>query len=171
MRRFAAAALLITIGSAGAGAQQRGAERLLFTPSPLGAASEIETNKAPLARRSAASPAAVPMPRARPGTSAPVATVPTLRVDLAGATPHAFSGENGRALFAAPNESAFDFSRGLDLGGASLGVETGRTTNSGGSMDLLAPEAKDGPWTDPTLAEKRRSSSPFLGLSLSAPTN
>jgi hypothetical protein len=172
MRRLAAAALLIAFGSLEAGAQHANAEqRLLFAPAPLGTPERLDARNAPPPRAAVASARAVPMPRPRPATSAAVPSVATLPVDLSGATESAFRGENGRALFAAPDQPNFDLSRGLDLGGASLGLETGRGTETGSGMNLLAPEAKTAPWTDPTLAEKRRSSSPFLGLSLSAPTN
>jgi hypothetical protein len=172
MRRFAAAALLIVVGLAEAPAQQPSADqRLLFAPTPIGAPAPLDAG-GPVPPRGAGAPVRpVPVPKARPAASPPAASVPTFRVDLSGAAPNAFRGEEGRALLAEPGQQPFDLSRGLDLGGASLGLETGRGPETGSGMNLLAPEAKASPWTDPTLAEKRRSSSPFLGLSLSAPTN
>jgi hypothetical protein len=101
-----------------------------------------------------------PSPAAPPAMRA---TWPKTDLDRLGG---AIGSPAGRLSLAQPQ--APDLSRGVDLGGVSLGLETGHGNDGGGAKNLLSPEARDPPPSDPTIVKR---GSPFLGLSLSAPTN
>ena len=74
------------------------------------------------------------------------------------------------AWFRGAQPQAAEVSPHFDLGGVSLGLETGRGHDGGASGSLRSPEANDPVPPDPALAAQRRTGTPFLGLSLSAPT-
>lgn len=165
-RHVLAVVLVVAFGAGGLNAQQANVDqRLLFAPAPLGA------GPAGFVRESSLQPQnnAVPAPQPRPSPANAAAT-PALRttwpkgdLDRIGG---AIGSPAGGLSLAQPQ--AFDLSRGVDLGGVSLGLETGRGNEGGGTKSLLSPEARDPPPSDPTIVKR---GSPFLGLSLSAPTN
>jgi hypothetical protein len=79
----------------------------------------------------------------------------------------------GRTLnLAVPEPQAVDLSPRVDLDGASFGLETARGNDPVPfGTSLLSPQAKDPLPSDPTLANQKRATVPYVGLSLSAPTN
>ncbi len=177
MWRVIAGALLTLLAAWGMQAEPvRADQRILFTPAPLGAGTGGFEQDSSLQPESSAMPAfAIPTPRPRPSaatrpTATAVSPPPRARLskvdlDYIGGV----AGGSGRnAVLAVPQPRAMDFSRGVDLGGVLLGLDTGHGNDSDGAKNLLSPEAKDPIPTDPTIVKK---GSPFLGLSLSAPTN
>src|SRR5882724_11873309 len=119
-RRVLAVILLAVFGAGDLRADQPGTDqRILFMPTPLGTGQRGFEREPSLEPRS--SP--VPAPKPRPGLAARPAT----------RTP----------LLAGPQAHALDFSRGVDLGRISLGLDTGHGNEGGGTKNLLSPEAKD----------------------------
>jgi hypothetical protein len=170
MRRGALAIALLMAFGAPARAQH--ADSRLFAPTPLGAGPSTFETSAPTAPQASA----VPLPNARPGTAprpAAASATPALRADWTKTYLDRigrFDSGPGTSSFSSSSSQpqGLDLSRGIDLGGASLGFGTGRS-NSAAYGNILGPDPKDLIPTDPTLAAKK--STPYLGLSLSTPTN
>jgi hypothetical protein len=163
--RVLAAALLVALAAADLRAQETSDHRLLFTPSPLGAPVWLESNGA-----------IVPVPPGRPAAPErdPTPTAaPAPQVDWSKSyfdRPGIPFDSGTSAGFRGAQPPTVDSSPHIDLGGISLGLETGRSHDGGASGNLRSPEANDPVPPDPALAVQRRSGTPFLGLSLSAPT-
>ena len=169
--RVLAAALLVALAAADLRAQETFDHRLLLAPSPLGAPAWLLPNGAIPPRRDA-----VPVPNARAAAAARDSTpavAPAPQVDWSKGTfdrlGSPFDGGTGAWLRGAQPQAA-EVSPHFDLGGVSLGLETGRGHDGGASGSLRSPEANDPIPPDPALAAQRRTGTPFLGLSLSAPT-
>lgn len=170
-RLVAVAALLTAWAPLCAIAQQVDPNQwLMFAPTPLGVGPAAFE---PVTRARGGS---IPVPKARPNTAArpvaraaaPVALQTTWSkgyFDRIGGT---IDTRPGGSSLASIQPQASDFSRGVDLGGVSLGLDTGHGNDGSGTKNLLSPEARDPVPTDPTIVKR---GSPFLGLSLSAPTN
>jgi hypothetical protein len=168
MRRAIAGVLLTILAAWGARAEPvRADQRILFTPAPLGGES------ATLERKPAPQPKTVAVPKPRPSKSVTpvVRNVESKRsvglskaLDLNAHPPRA-------ASLSAPEPQAVDFSKGVDLGGASLGLATSQGNYSGaGGTGLVTLDTKTPIPADPALAT-RQGAIPYLGLSLSAPMN
>jgi len=169
--RVLAAALLVIFAAADLRAQETLDHRLLFAPSPLGAPAWLLPNDAIPPQRDS-----VPVPNARPAAAARDSTpaeAPAPQVDWSKSTfdrlGSPFDSGTG-AWFRGAQPQAAEVSPHFDLGGVSLGLETGRGHDGGASGSLRSREANDPVPPDPALAIQRRSGTPFLGLSLSAPT-
>jgi len=143
--------------------------RLLFAPSPPGAPAWLLPDGAPL------QPDSVPVPNSPPAAAArdpPPAVAPAPQVDWPRSTFDRLgsSFDSGTAAWFRGAQPQVDSTPHFDLGGVSLGLETGRGHDGGASGSLRSPEANDPIPPDPALAAQRRTGTPFLGLSLSAPT-
>ena len=168
--RVLAAALLVAFAAADLRAQETLDHRLLFAPSPLGSPAWLLPNGAPL------QPDSISVPNARPAAAArdpTPAVAPAPQVDWSKSTfdrlGSPFDSGTG-AWFRGAQPQAAEVSPHFDLGGVSLGLETGRGHDGGASGSLRSREANDPVPPDPALAIQRRSGTPFLGFSLSAPT-
>src|SRR5882724_4969523 len=140
-RRVLAVILLAVFGAGDLRADQPGTDqRILFMPTPLGTGQRGFEREPSLEPRSSPVPAPKPRPglAARPATRTPVLGTDwsKIRFDRTGSPP-------GTPLLAGPQPQALDFSRGVDLGGISLGLDTGHGNEGGGTKNLLSPEAKD----------------------------
>jgi hypothetical protein len=170
-RRVLAVILLTAFGAGGLRADPAGTDQhVLFAPVPIGAAPsgfQQETSVQPPG-------GPVPTPKLRPAIAPrPVATTPQkpLRTRVSNQGLGGIRNQmdlNRPVVLTAPKPQPIDLSRGLDLGGVSLGLDTGHDNDGSGTKNLLSPEARDPVPSDPTLIKK---GAPFLGLSLSAPTN
>ncbi len=168
MRRVLAAVFLVAFAAPELHAQQAdAARRLMFAPVPLGMPGNFEPELSARPR-----PASVPLPPARPAKQArPGATANRTAGPRLPKTYLGYTG-GGPVALATPQPQSIDLSPRVDLGGVSLGLATGHGNDSGSSGNLLAPEARTPVPTDPTLAPQLdRAKIPYLGLSLSAPTN
>jgi hypothetical protein len=171
MRRVIAGALLTLSAAWGVRAEPvQPDQRILFTPAPLGAVTggfQRDSSLQPPLSAPPATPAPKPRPSIRPTANAaspPRANLP--KVDLAGA----IGGSGRTAVLAAPQPQALDFSRGVDLGGMSLGLANHDGGSGSGGTGLVTLDTKTPIPTDPALAA-RQNVIPYFGLSLSAPTN
>ena len=149
----------------------RADQHILFTPAPLGAGTG-GFQREPSAQPNSSVAPVIPAPKPRPLATHPTANVaPTPhanlpKVDLGGA----LGGSNRTAILDAPQPQAVDLSRGVDLGGVSLGLATNRDAPGSGGTGLVTLDTKTPIPADPALAT-RQGALPYLGLSLSAPTN
>ena len=168
-RRVLAVVLLSAFAAGNLRAEPRAADHALLAPVPLGAAPG--TFQQPPSTPPQASPA--PAPKLRPAiASRPVTRTtkkqPSTQPRGLGGLGDAVSLTDRPPVLSRPTPQAMDLSKGLDLGGVSLGLDTGHDNDNSGTKNLLSPEARDPVPSDPTLIKK---GTPFLGLSLSAPTN
>lgn len=173
-RYLTAAVLLAAFAVPPLHAQQASVnEQFLFAPTPLGTGTGGFERESSLRPQSGAMPAtAIPAPKPRPSTRPTAnAAPPPLRANLPKVDFGALGGSSRTSLLAAPQPQALDLSRGVDLGGVSLGLATSRDNGSGsGGTGLVTLDTKTPIPVDPALAT-RQGAIPYLGLSLSAPTN